>query len=81
MQRNLGAINAAINSFRAISEEERKLARPLTLRVINAPMDRRFAEIAANSPLGKNAVSHLRLINGLYPNGEPVAGQALKVIE
>lgn len=81
MQRALPAINAAINSFRAISEAERKLARPLTLRVINAPKDARFAELARNSPLGKNAVSHLRLINGLYPNGEPLPGQPLKVIE
>jgi predicted Zn-dependent protease len=81
MQRALPEINAAINSFRAISEAERKLARPLTLRVINAPKDARFEDIARNSPLAKNAVSQLRLINGLYPNGEPLAGQPLKVIE
>jgi predicted Zn-dependent protease len=81
MQRALPEINASINSFRAISEAERKLARPLTLHVINAPKDARFAELARNSPLGKNALSQLRLINGLYPNGEPLAGQPLKVIE
>jgi len=81
MQRALPEINAAINSFRTIGDAERALARPLTLRVINAGKDTRFAELARNSPLGKNAVSHLRLINGLYPNGEPLAGQPLKVIE
>ena len=74
-------INAAINSFRTISEPERALARPLTLRIINAPKDARFADFAGKSPLGKNALSQLRLINGLYPNGEPAAGQPLKVIE
>ncbi len=81
MQRVLPEINAAINSFRTIGDAERALARPLTLRVINAAKDARFAELARNSPLGKNAVSHLRLINGMYPNGEPLAGQPLKVIE
>jgi predicted Zn-dependent protease len=81
MQRVLPEINAAINSFRTISESERALARPLTLRIINAPKDARFADFAGKSPLGKNAQSQLRLINGLYPNGEPVAGQPLKVIE
>jgi predicted Zn-dependent protease len=81
MQRALTEINATINSFRSIGEAERKLARPLTLRVINAATDARFADLARGSPLGKNAQSHLRLINGLYPNGEPVAGQPLKVIE
>ena len=81
MQRALPDINAAIDSFRAISEAERKLAQPLRLRIINAPKDMRFADLAVNSPLGKNALSLLRLINGMYPNGEPLAGQPLKVIE
>ena len=81
MQRALPEMNATINSFRAISDAERKLAQPLTLRIINAPAGTTFAGLARGSPLGKNAVSHLRLINGMYPNGEPAAGQPLKVIE
>jgi predicted Zn-dependent protease len=81
LQRALTEINASINSFHAMSEAERKLAKPLLLRIINAPKDAKFSELAVNSPLGKNAVSLLRLLNGLYPNGEPVAGQPLKVIE
>jgi predicted Zn-dependent protease len=64
-----------------MTEVERNSVRPLTLRIINAPANATFAELARNSPLGKNAISHLRLLNGLYPNGEPVAGQPLKVVE
>ena len=81
MQRTLPEINAAILSFRPLSDAERKLAQPLTLRIINAPVGATFTNLARNSPLGKNAVSHLRLINGMYPNGEPLAGQALKIVE
>jgi predicted Zn-dependent protease len=81
MQRSAPEINAAISSFRTLNDAERKLARPLTLRVINAAKGATFAQLAQNSPLGKNAVSHLRLINGMYPAGEPVAGQPLKIIE
>ena len=81
LQRALPEINATINSFHAISDAERKLAQPLTLRIINAPKDQRFADLAVNSPLGKNAVSLLRLLNGMYPDGEPLPGQPLKVIE
>ena len=81
MQRALPEINAAINSFRPLGDADRKLARPLTLRIINAPPGAKFADIARGSPLGKNAVSHLRLLNGMYPNGEPATGQPLKVIE
>jgi predicted Zn-dependent protease len=81
MQKALPSINATIASFHALTEAERKSVRPLTLRVINASAGATFAELARGSPLGKNAVSHLRLLNGLYPNGEPAPGQALKIIE
>ncbi len=81
MQRALPEINATIASFHAMTDTERNSVRPLTLRIINAPQGATFAELARNSPLGKNAVSHLRLLNGLYPNGEPAAGQPLKIIE
>jgi predicted Zn-dependent protease len=51
------------------------------LRIINATPGATFAEIASGSPLGKTAVSHLRLLIGMYPNGEPATGKPLKVIE
>jgi predicted Zn-dependent protease len=81
LQQALPEINATIASFHALTDAERRSVRPLTLRIINAPRGMTFADLARNSPLGKNAVSHLRLLNGLYPNGEPAAGQPLKVIE
>jgi predicted Zn-dependent protease len=81
MQPALPLINATIASFHALSDTERNSVRPLTLRIINAPAGATFAELARNSPLGKNAVAHLRLLNGLYPKGEPTAGQPLKIIE
>ncbi len=37
--------------------------------------------IMCTSPLGKFAENHLRVINGLYPSREPVAGQSLKIVE
>ena len=81
MREALPAINATITSFHAMTETERSSVRPLTLRIVNAPPGATFAELARGSPLSKNAVSHLRLLNGLYPNGEPAPGQALKIIE
>ena len=81
LQKALPEINATISSFHALTDTERNSMRPLTLRIINAPAGATFAELAKNSPLGRNAVAQLRLLNALYPNGEPVAGQPLKVIE
>jgi predicted Zn-dependent protease len=74
-------IQAAIMSFREMTDEERAFARPLRLRVINAQPGVTFAELAGRSPLGRFAEGHLRVINGMYPKGEPVAGQPLKIVE
>lgn len=74
-------IESSIASFHAITDKERALAQPLRMRVINAQAGTTFAELAKRSPLGRFAEGHLRVINGLYPSGEPVAGQALKIVE
>jgi predicted Zn-dependent protease len=75
------AMDAAMQSFHAITDEERALAKPLRMRVITARAGLTFAELARTSPLGRFAEGHLRVINGLYPAGEPTAGQALKIVE
>jgi len=81
MSRYLPEIEAAQKSFHALTDQERALARPLTLRVITARAGLTFAELARSSSLGRNAEGYLRVINGLYPSGEPVAGQALKIVQ
>ena len=79
--RHLEAMRTSVKSFHAISEAERKLARPLSIKLVTADANTRFAELARGSPLGRNAEGTLRLINALYPAGEPKPGQTLKVIE
>jgi predicted Zn-dependent protease len=81
MNRYQAETEAAQRSFHAITDAERALARPLTLRVITARAGLTFAELARTSPLGKHAEGYLRVINGMYPSGEPVAGQALKIVQ
>jgi predicted Zn-dependent protease len=75
------AMEAALQSFHAITPQELALAKPLRLRVITARAGQTFAELAKNSPLGRFAEGHLRVLNGLYPAGEPAAGAALKIVE
>ena len=79
--RHKAAMDAAMSSFHAMTAQERLLAKPLRLRVITAQAGQTFAALARTSPLGRFAENHLRVINGLYPSGEPVAGQSLKIVE
>ena len=70
-----------VRSFHALSSEERKRVRALTVHIITARADDSYARLAQQSPLGKSAESYLRLINAQYPSGEPQAGQRLKIVE
>ncbi|MDO8810865.1 MAG: M48 family metalloprotease [Gallionella sp.] len=70
-----------VRSFHSITADERKLVKPLSIRVITARTGDTYANLAQGSPLGKSAETYLRLINAQYPDGEPQAGQAVKIVE
>jgi len=40
-----------------------------------------YAKMAAYSPIGRGGEGILRLINGDHPNGEPRAGDFVKIVE
>lgn len=78
---NRNEMRAAINSFHSLTAEERKQAQPHVIRVIEAGAGTSMAQLAARSPLGKSAEAQLRLMNDLYPAGEPRPGQMIKVVQ
>jgi len=51
------------------------------IRVITARPGDTFASLAARSPIKKYATERLRLLNGMFPKGEPRAGQLIKIIQ
>lgn len=79
--RERAALRSAINSFHAITPAERQAARPHRLRTIVAQPGATMAALARQSPLGDTAESQLRLMNDLYPAGEPKPGQTLKIVQ
>jgi predicted Zn-dependent protease len=79
--RERSTLRAAINSFHAITPAERKAARPLTLRLVTAKPGMTMVSLAQQSPLGAEAESQLRLMNDLYPSGEPKPAQLIKIVQ
>jgi predicted Zn-dependent protease len=80
-ERERSTLRAAINSFRAITPAERQAARPHVLQLVTAQPGTTMASLARQSPLGADAESQLRLMNALYPSGEPKPGQRLKIVQ
>ncbi|MBL1143008.1 MAG: M48 family metalloprotease [Proteobacteria bacterium] len=68
-------------SFHALTENEKVLAKPLRLKVVQASKETRFSDLAKQSTLESHAESQLRLLNAKYPEGEPRIGDLLKIIE
>lgn len=71
----------AMNSLRILEGLERRRVSRQTLRVVTADQDTSFAGLAEMSPLGRYAEQELRLLNGMYPEGDIVPGQLLKVVQ
>ena len=56
-------------------------AKPLQLKVVRASSSTTMASLAAQSDLPNYPEDELRVINGLYPQGEPEPGQLIKIID
>jgi len=68
-------------SVRKLKKSELGLATGRKIKLVKAKRGDTIASLAAQSNLSKYAQAQLRLINDLYPSGEPKAGQMIKIIE
>jgi predicted Zn-dependent protease len=72
---------ACLRSFHTLRADEVEAAREWKLRLLKADGNTRFQTLAAESPLGADADAQLRLLNQRYPEGEPKAGDTLKIVQ
>jgi predicted Zn-dependent protease len=70
-----------MESFRAMTGGDVRTANNQRIRVIEARPGDTYASLARRSSLRDNAESVLRLLNGDHPNGEPRAGDLIKIVE
>lgn len=68
-------------SVRRLKPEERTLAEESKIEVITARPGDTFAGFATKANLSEYAEAQLRLINDMYPDGEPAPGQKIKLIK
>ena len=69
-----------IRSFRPLSARERQEAEPLRIRLHRFKAGESLAGLARRSRLPDDALATLRLLNGLYPHGEPRPGDWIKLV-
>lgn len=72
---------SSARTFRQLKSKEFRLAEPYRLRIVPAPPGMTIEQIAARSPLKEYSLEQHRLINGLYPDKEPKAGDPVKFVQ
>ncbi|MGI9318925.1 MAG: M48 family metalloprotease [bacterium] len=70
-----------VQSVRKLKSKERKLASSKKIKVVRARQGDTFARLARKSNLQQYGEENLRLLNGMYPDGEPEPGQLIKIIQ
>ena len=80
LDRHDSAVLSTVKSMRNLKGSERKLAEPQRIRLVRAKPGDTFASLADQSSLTNHPVEQLRLLNGMFPEGEPEPGQWVKLV-
>ena len=70
-----------VESFRAMTADDMRVISNQKIKVVMANPGDTYSKIATYTPIGVGGEEILRLLNGHYPNGEPRAGDLVKVVE
>jgi predicted Zn-dependent protease len=71
---------SSIKTLRRLKDNEFALAEPQRIALMKATPQTRIESLAQSSPIKPYPAEQLRLLNDLYPDKEPAAGQTLKVV-
>ena len=72
---------AILGGIRDMRPSDLKGDRSTKIKVIAAEPGVTYQALAQSTPLSNNAAQILRLLNGDYPNGEPRAGDYVKIVQ
>ena len=72
---------ATIFSFDKMSADDRNVAKAPRVQILRAEEGTTMEALAERSPITNYALQTLRVMNGLYPDGQPEPGQLIKVID
>jgi len=75
------ALMSTAGSVRPLTNDESELAKARHIGLHRVQPGDTFASLAARSNLTNYAEAQLRLLNGMYPDGEPTAGQLIKIVK
>ncbi|MBL4762630.1 MAG: M48 family metalloprotease [Gammaproteobacteria bacterium] len=67
-------------SFHTMSAAEKSQAKPQRIKIVSAKSTDTYKSLASTSVINKHALEKLRLLNDMFPTGQPANGQLIKII-
>ncbi len=80
VRRHAAAIEATVNSLRPMTAAEDEAVRSARMEIITAKPGDTYAAYAQDAWWSTYPQDQLRLFNGVWPKGEPEAGETVKVV-
>lgn len=74
-------ILGTIKNVRRLKSNEVAFAKAKRIKLVRAKSGDTFASLAKKTDISHHAEDQLRLLNGMYPDGEPQKGQLIKIIQ
>ena len=72
---------STIFSFDRMTRDDFNGAKLPKIQVVRAEADTTMEQLASESPITNYALDRLRVMNGLYPHGQPEVGQLIKIVD
>ena len=74
-------VQMMLKSFSKMPQAEIEKSKGLRIKVIRFRDGMSYSKLSKSSPLGKYAIDKLRLLNGHYPDKNPIVGDLIKIVE
>lgn len=74
------AIHALVTSFRKISAAEANVVKPMRIEIVQVGSGDTAETLGRRMAFSDHAAERFRVLNGLWPSGQPIKGQRVKLV-
>ena len=79
-EKYINDFDKTISSIRKLKTEEKKLGQPKRIKMYKVKKEDTFRSLSVKSSFSTHAENRLRVLNNMYPSGEPIPGSYIKLV-
>ena len=79
-EKNVGIFDDTIKSIRKLKVSEKEYGEPKRIKLYKVKKGDTFKSLSLKSSFSTHAENRLRVINNMFPTGEPIVGSTIKLV-